>query len=336
MSGPDTDAAAGAVGRAAIADRLRALQGAALALPVAYGGTLLLLLCAYIARPALLSPFLLLLILRQAAPLGIAVLGQSLCMRVLSLDLSFGGVAMVVSYILTAGMLPLPDWLLILLCLGVGIAVGAANAIFITWLRASSVIVTLAMAMVLGGIVIAFSQFRAPGDAPELLRLVGQARIGIVPVAPFVWLALLVPLALFLRLSVFGRHVDAIGANPRAAWTSGIPVVQVIFIVHILSATFAVFSAFLLVGFVGVGSIDIGRDLALNSLAAVILGGVTFGAGRGGVVGPAVAAFMLTFLFNLLTSFGLGEPGKLMMQGAIVALAAIAYTARNRNRGIWK
>lgn len=314
---------------------LRGLPAAALALPIAYGGTLALLLCAYIARPALLSPLLLLLIVRQAAPLGIAVLGQSLCMRVLSLDLSFGGLAMVVSYILTSGLLPWPDWLLILASLATGALVGAVNAVFITWLRASSVIVTLAMAMVLGGIVIAFSQLRAPGEAPELLRLVGQARIGIVPVAPFVWLALLLPLALFLRLSVFGRHVDAIGANPRAAWSSGIPVVRVIFTVHILSSLFAVFSAFLLVGFVGTGSLDIGRDLALNSLAAVILGGVTFGAGRGGVAGPAVAAFMLTFLFNLLTSFGLGEPGKLMMQGAIVALAAIAYTTRNQRRGIW-
>ncbi len=317
-------------------DRLRGLQGWALALPVAYGGTALLLLCAYVARPALLSPFLLLLIIRQAAPLGIAVLGQSLCMRVLSLDLSFGGVAMMVSYFLTSGVLPAPDWLLIAGCLGFGALVGAVNAIFITWLRASSVIVTLAMAIVLGGIVIAFSQFRAPGDSPELLRTIGQARIGIVPVAPFVWLALLVPLALFLRLSVFGRHVDAIGANPRAAWTSGLPVVRVIFTVHILSSLFAVFSAFLLVGFVGVGSLEIGRDLALNSLAAVILGGVTFGAGKGGVLGPAMAAFMLTFLFNLLTSFGLGEPGKLMMQGGIVALAAIAYTKRKDRRGIWK
>lgn len=324
---------AAAAGGTTLADRLRALQGAALGLPIAYGGTLLLLLCAYIARPALLSPFLLLLIVRQAVPLGIAVMGQSLCMRVLSLDLSFGGVAMMVSYLLTSKVLPWSEPALIALCLLFGLVVGAINAFFITRLRASSVIVTLAMALILGGIVIAFSQLRAPGDSPAFLRYVGQARIGIVPVAPFVWLAMLVPVALFLRFSVFGRYVDAMGANPRAAWVSGIPFVRVIFTVHILSSLFAVFSAFLLVGFVGVGSMDIGRDLALNSLAAVILGGVTFGSGKGGMLGPAVAAFMLTFLFNLLTSFGFGEPGKLMMQGGIVALAAIAYTTRHKRGG---
>ncbi|MEH6405456.1 MAG: ABC transporter permease [Sneathiella sp.] len=311
-------------------DILRFVSGHLMSLPVAYTGTAVLLICAYATRPVLLSPLLFMLIIRQAAPLGLAVLGQSLCMRVLSLDLSFGGVAMAVSYILTSGFISVPEPVLIFICLGFGLLVGAVNAFFITRLRASSVIVTLAMAMILGGVVIAFSQFRAPGDSPEILKYIGTTRIGLVPLAPFVWFALLIPLALFLRYSVFGRYVDALGANPNAAWTSGIPYVKIVFIVHMLSSLFAVFSAFLLVGFVGVGSMDIGRDIALNSLAAVILGGVTFGSGKGGVMGPAMAAFMLTFMFNLLTSFGLGEPGKLMIQGGIIALAAIIYSSRNK------
>jgi len=297
-------------------------------LPFAYVGTALLLLFAYYTRPTLLSPLLLMLILRQAAPLGLAVIGQALCMRVLSLDLSIGGVIVAVSYILTSGVIPVSDPVLIAICLVFGISVGLLNAFFITRLRASSVIVTLAMAMILTGIVISLGQFHAPGDAPDILKYLGQTRIGIVPVALLVWIALMVPMALFLRFSVFGRYVDAIGANPNAAWASGIPYVKVVTIVHVMSSLFAVFSGMLLVGFVGVGSMDIGSDLPLISLAAVILGGVTFGAGKGGVLGPAVAAFMLTFSFNLLTSLGLGEPGKLMLQGAIIAGAAMIYASR--------
>jgi len=311
-------------------NRLRAAGAFVLSLPFAYAGTALLLIVAYFARPALLSPLLLLLIVRQAAPLGIAVIGQSISMRVLSLDLSIGGVVVCVSYILTSGILPFSEPWLIVICLAFGLAVGLLNAFFITILRASSVIVTLAMAMVLSGVVISLSQYRAPSDAPEIIRFLGQARIGVFPIALLVWLALLIPAIVFLRLSVFGRYVDAIGANPRAAWVSGIPYVRVVTIVHIMSSLFAVFSAFLLIGFVGVGSMDIGRDLALNSLAAVILGGVTFGSGKGGVLGPTVAAFMLTFTFNLLTSLGLGEPAKLMIQGSIIAIAAIAYAARSQ------
>lgn len=297
-------------------------------LPIAYGGTIILLVCAYVARPNLLSSVLLLLIVRQATPLGIAVLGQSLCMRVLSLDLSFGGVAIATSYLLTSGLLPYPEPVLLATCLIFAAVVGGINAFFIVTLRASSVIVTLAMTMILTGIVIAFSQLRAPGNAPPFVQYLGQARIHDVPLAVPIWLAVLVPLALLMRASVFGRYVEAIGANPRAAWTSGIPYLRIVSIVHVASSVLAAFSAILLIGFVGVGSLDVGADLALNSLAAVILGGVSFGSGKGGMAGPAMAAFMLTFLFNLMTSFGLGEPARLMTQGAVIALAAVAHTTR--------
>jgi ribose transport system permease protein len=251
-------------------------------------------------------------------------------MRVLSIDLSIGGVIVGVSYILTSGLLPLPDPVLMLIAVAGGIGVGLLNAFFNTRLRASSVIVTLAVTMIITGIAVAFSQYRSPGDAPEMLRQLVRLKIGIVPVVLLIWLALLVPFALFLRMSVFGRYIDAIGANPRAAWVSGIPYVRVVTVVHVMSSLFAGLSGFLLIGFVGVGSMDIGRDLALGSLAAVILGGVTFGSGRGGVLGPTVAALMLTFSFNLLTGLGLGEPAKLMLQGLIIGIAAAAYSAQRR------
>jgi ribose/xylose/arabinose/galactoside ABC-type transport system permease subunit len=77
-----------------LAGSLKSAGGRLLSLPISYIGTILLVVYAGLARPVLLQPFLLMLILRQAAPLGLAVIGQSLCIRVLSLDLSFGGVAM--------------------------------------------------------------------------------------------------------------------------------------------------------------------------------------------------------------------------------------------------
>ncbi len=310
---------------------LRSAGRTLLSLPFAYAAMAILLIVAYFMRPALLSPMLLLLIARQAAPLGIAVLGQSLCMRVLSLDLSTGGVIVGVSYILTSGLLPFSDPVLILVAILFGIAVGLLNAFFITRLRASSVIVTLAVTLVITGVAVAFSQLRSPGDAPEVLRQVVRFKIGIVPVVLLMWATLLLAIAVFIRGSVFGRYVDAIGANPRAAWVSGIPYVRVVTVVHVMSSLFSVFAGFLLIGFVGVGSMDLGRDLALNSLAAVILGGVTFGSGRGGVLGPTVAALMLTFTFNLLTSLGLGEPAKLMLQGTIIGVAAAAYSVQRKN-----
>ena len=301
-----------------------------LALPPAYAATALLLLLAAVLRPQLLSAFLLPLIARQAAPLGLAVIGQSLVMRARSIDLSSGGVIVGVSYILTSGFFPVSDAVAMMMCVGLGLAVGVINGILIVKARASSMIVTLAVAMILLGIVIALSQFRAPGDAPEFLRELARLRVLGIPVPVLVWLAVLVPVALLLRSTVFGRYLDAVGANPQAAALSGIPHLRVIFVGHVASALISVLCGFILVGFVGKGSVTLGQDLALNSLAAAILGGVNFGNGKGGMLGPAVAAFMLTFLFNFLTSLGLGEPGRLMLQGAIIAAAALAYSLNKK------
>jgi len=297
-------------------------------LPPAYVGSAMLLACAACARPALVSPMLLLLILRQAAPLGLVTIGQSLTIRCRSLDLSVGGVVAAVSYLLTSGMLNVPGPVALLLCVLFGAGVGALNGWLIVRVRAPSVIVTLAMSMILSGIVIALSQYRASGDAPDVLRDFGNMRVAGVPLAVSVWLAALVPAAWFLRRSAFGRLVDAVGANPRAAELSGLPHLRVIFITHVTSGVTSACGALLLLSFVGVGSVRLGEDLALNSLAATVLGGVTFGNGRGGMAGPAVAAFMIVFLFNLLTSFGLGEAGHLMLQGAIVGAAALMYSLR--------
>jgi ribose transport system permease protein len=318
--------------RAESGQRLRLIGVALLTMPPVYGCALALLTLAAVLRPALLSPELLLLVLRQAAPLGLATIGQSLVMRGLSLDLSIGGVVVAVSCALTSGYMRVPEALLIPACLILGMAIGGVNGFLIVRFRASSVIVTLAVAMILSGIVIALSQLHAPGDAPEFLNLVGSGRTGILPNALALWLAVLLPAALLLRSSVFGNYLDAVGANPRSATLSGIPYQRIVFITHVLSGATAALSAVLLTGFVGMGSVVVGQDLPLNALAACILGGVNFGSGQAGMTGPAVAAFMLTFLFSLLTSFGLGEPEKLMLQGAIIVLAALTYSMRQRDQ----
>lgn len=299
-----------------------------LGLPPAYAALALLLLLAAVLRPQLLSMMLLPLIARQAAPLGLAVIGQSLVMRARSIDLSSGGVIVAVSYLLTSGYFQVPAAVSMLLCLLLGLGVGVLNGVLIVKARASSMIVTLAVSMILMGIVIALSQFRAPGDAPEFLRELVRQRVGGVPVPVLLWLALLVLAAVFLRRTVYGRSLDAVGANPQAAALSGVPHLRVIFVAHVVSALISVLCGFILVGFVGKGSVTLGQDLALNALAAAILGGVNFGSGKGGMAGPAVAAFMLTFLFNFLTGLGLGEPGRLMLQGAVIAAAALIYRYR--------
>lgn len=103
-------------GLVAAAPRWRRALLWALGLPPAYAGLLSLLLLAAGLRPQLLSLMLLPLIARQAAALGLALIGQSLVMRGRSIDLSSGGVIVAVSYLLTSGYFGVSDAVSMLLC----------------------------------------------------------------------------------------------------------------------------------------------------------------------------------------------------------------------------
>jgi ribose transport system permease protein len=305
---------------------LKRLLSGAWNLSPAYFGTALLIAASLIFRPALLSEAFFWVIIRQAAPLGMVVLGQSMAMRCRSIDLSIGGTVLAVVYVATSPYLASwPGYLIVIAGVCLGLVIGTINGVLITVFRGSAVIVTLAMTIIFVGIVIALARYTPPGEVPSLIRYFGSGRLGGIPLSPIVWIGLVIPVALALRITVFGKYVDAIGSNPSAAAVSGIPHLRVIFLVHVFSGLASAVGGLLLAGFVGMGITEavIGQDLILNSLAAVILGGVTFGGGKGRIVGPAVGAFMLTFLFNLLTSFSFDESGKLMMQGGIIAVAAL-------------
>jgi ribose transport system permease protein len=316
--------------RPVVAPLRRALTSA-LNLPPAIYGSVLLLLAALILRPVLLGPVFFLAIVGQAAPLGMVALGQSLVMRCRSIDLSIAGVFVVSDFIVTSGYFSSwPGAALIVLCLLFGATVGAINGVLITRVRASAVIVTLGMSIVLVGVVVAFSNYSQPGEVPAFLRAIGSGDVHGVPISLLIWFAIAIPTGLGLGRSVYGSYLSAVGANPQAAALSGIPYLRIVFIAHVVSAVFATIGGLLLAGFVGLGSTTLGQDLVLNSIAAVILGGINFGGGAGGTFGPMVGAFMLTFLFNFLNSFGLGEPAKYMMQGGIIAIAAWIYALGKR------
>ncbi len=74
--------------------------------PPAYWVFALLLLTLWIARPNMLNPNVMGIFIRQVVPLGILVLGQLLVMRVRSIDLSGGGVILLINYIITRAPSP--------------------------------------------------------------------------------------------------------------------------------------------------------------------------------------------------------------------------------------
>lgn len=297
--------------------------------PPAYFVFFALLLVLWIAKPQLFNLNVMGVFIRQVAPLGIVVLGQLLVMNVRSIDLSAGGIILLVNYYISSGIFGDVDALvLVALSIATGLAFGLFNGLMVAWRRASAVIVTLAVSIVLIGIVQFLADGKPPGNVPQIFNQVYNTKILAIPVPIAFWLALTALMALFLSRLVYGRYVEAVGENPVAAHFSGVPVQRTVIAAHTISGLMAALAGLVQTASIAVGSIRFGLDLSLNAVAAAILGGVIFGRGDGGVWGPFFGTLSFALLFVAMTVFGIQEPGKLVAQGLIILLAATLYGLR--------
>lgn len=298
-------------------------------IPPSFYAFALLLLVLWIARPHLLNLNIMGIFVRQVVPLGILVLGQLLVMRVNSIDLSGGGVVLMVNYLISSQIFPNQTLAVYLaISLVVGTMVGIFNGVMIGKRRVSAVIVTLAVNIILVGIVSFLASGKPPGAVPEVLNDLYNTKWGFAPTPVILWIVLSTMLAVFLSRSVFGRNVMSVGANPTAAHFSGVPVVRTVVIAHTLAGLLTGIAAFVQTSSIVMGSARLGQDLPILAVAATILGGVVFGKGDGGVWGPFFGVVSFALLFVVMTTFNVGEPGKLIAQGLIILLAAIFYGMR--------
>lgn len=295
-------------------------------IPPAYVVFAVLLAILWVSKPQLMSANVMGIFIRQVAPLGILVLGQLLVMRVRSIDLSGAGVLLLVNYLIASGIvggLPLP--LVLLLSLGIGCMVGLLNGYLVAKRRVSAVIATLAVTVIIMGFVQFLASGKPPGNMPGAMNEIYKMKWGIVPVPVMLWVGLTAVLSVFLSRFVFGRFVMAVGENPTASHFSGVPVERTVLVAHILAGLFAGIAAIVQSASVAVGSLRLGLEMPIDAVAATILGGVVFGRGDGGVWGPFFGVMCFAFLFVVMTSFGVPEPGKQIARGLIILLAAIFY-----------
>ncbi len=301
-------------------------------IPPAYFVFVLLVLVLWIARPQLFNLNVMGVFIRQVAPLGIVVLGQLLVMNVRSIDLSAGGIILLVNYYISSGMFRNADALwLVAISLATGLAVGFFNGLMVGKRRASAVIVTLAVSMILIGIVQYLANGKPPGNVPKIFNDIYNTKLLAIPTPVVFWAVLSALTALLLSRFVFGRFVASIGENPTAAHFSGVPVERTVIAAHTLSGLMAALAGLVQTASIAVGSVRFGTDLAVNAVAATILGGVIFGRGDGGVWGPFFGVLSFALLFVVMTTFGVQEPGKLVAQGLIILLAAVFYGLRRQN-----
>jgi ribose/xylose/arabinose/galactoside ABC-type transport system permease subunit len=99
---------------------------------------------------------------------------------------------------------------------------------------------------------------------------------------------------------------------------------------YVLCGLTAAMGGLVLSGYIGIGDNFSGQGLELEAIAAVVIGGTTLAGGRGSVVGTVGGVLLLALLYNLLVILDIAQSGRLMLQGAVIVLAAAIYSRSRR------
>lgn len=294
---------------------------------------ILLILCALISinSPQFLSMGNIMNILRQMSFTGIAALGMTFVIISGCIDLSAGGIAACVG-IITAGMmmnhhLPIPVAILIGLCLGGFL--GFINGFSIAKLNIPPFIQTLCMMNLAQGIAYVYCKAQSIYNLPSGFTRLATSYIGPIPSLVVIVVVLTILMHLLLTRTVFGRHVFSIGGNRTAAQFSGVPVIRTQIFVYVIAGLLAGLVGILLAARVTAGDPSSGSTLALDAIAATVMGGTSIGGGIGGVVGSVVGAVMISVIDNALVIMNFSTWWQPIVK-AVVIFAAVLVDVYNK------
>ncbi|SJM31707.1 ABC transporter permease [Mesorhizobium delmotii] len=275
-------------------------------------------------------------LVRAVLPYAFAVAAQTIVVIAGGIDLSVGAM-MALTSVTAASMMDgaSEEYALFVVpfVLAMGLVLGAVNGMLIVVTRVPDIVVTLATLFVLQGA--ALLVLSAPGGAvAEWLRatIVGTVAIpglpGISAWIPKALVLLVVCLCIIwipLKRSKLGLSIYAIGSSELAAFRSGVPVARTKIIAYALSGLFAAMGGLALTMSTGIGA-PIPGPYLLASVAAVVLGGVALGGGKGGLLGPIVAVFVLRLVRTDLTLLAIDPNVTAIIEGAIM-VAVVMFGA---------
>lgn len=269
-------------------------------------------------------------ILRLSSFLGIIAAGQTLV--VISgyggIDLSVGSVV-TLSAVLTFGTVNGRDSMILpalLLILAVGAGIGFVNGIGVTYLKISPLIMTLAMAGVAQGLVLAVTHgVLVGGISPLMGNIIVKPLFLGIPGTVVIWVLFSLGVWLLLERTFYGKQLFSIGANRIAAHLSGVHVNRVVALTYALASMMTAFGGFMLVGYTQMILINLGVPYLFPSIAAVAIGGTLFTGGKGSYFGTMAGAIILTLITSILTTIQVPHAIRQIILGFILLIILSAY-----------
>ncbi len=291
-------------------------------------------------------------ILSAAAVLGVVAVGQTFVLITGNFDLSqestLGLSALVGIWVMVPTVAPwfgsglgVPAFVSIALMLGMGVLIGYVIGALITYGRMNNFIVTLAMLLILRGLMLAFTKGNAVNainsDGADIFYWLGHETfpmpwLGNMPVAVPAMLLVFLIGHIVLTYRKFGRDIYAVGGNRQAAIASGIDANRRVRQVYMISGFLAALAGVMLAGRIASVQINAGEGYIFTIFAACVIGGVSLQGGRGAMLGVLGGVLLLSTIERGLNLMRVEVFYVQVIKGLIILFAMFVDAQRVRFR----
>ena len=294
-------------------------------------GIALLAICTVIA---FLSPYFLQVrnfknILSYVSIAGVMSAGLTVVMLMGCMDLSqyavMAMIGMFTAKLLKSGVNP---FITIVFALVFGACVGCVNAFTVTKMHITPMIATIGMQLIAravaylstGGVYLTIND--------PVYHTIGYKEIANVPYLVWILLIVNITAAFVLSNTSFGRKIYAVGGNAQACALSGISVNKMKLAGYIISGVSAGLAAVLCTAQVSAAYPTAGNGQEMDCVAAVYLGGLAVGGGKGSILGTFIGVLVIAVLLNGMTLLSVNAYYQMLFKGLVLLIAVYIDQAR--------
>lgn len=225
-----------------------------------------------------------------------------------------------------------PAWVVpvaIVVCVGTGALCGLLNGLGVVYLRVHPFVITLGTMAIFRGLAFVMTKAQSFTDFPSTFTD-GFIRHEIIwkgaslyPIPMAMMLAVTILAAWYLKNTVGGRQIFAVGGNEQASLFSGLPVNRVKIRVYLFSGLSAGIAALIMLGYYGSASSEAGKGYELDVIAAAVVGGASLAGGRGTALGALLGALIIQVIDNAIIILNIDQNYSQIIIGVVIVLAVV-------------
>jgi ribose/xylose/arabinose/galactoside ABC-type transport system permease subunit len=264
-------------------------------------------------------------ILLQSSTVGILAAGVTLVLIAGEIDISVASVQALAATVAATVIITRGGSVVLGIAAGILVAVlaGAVNGYMTIYARIPSFIVTLAMLGIAQGAAFLVTSGQAIGEFPHAYSVLGQGKVGPVPVPVIIAGIVYLTLHLLLSQTPFGVNVYAVGGSRNASRLVGLRIERTIMTVFVISGALAGLSGIILSARLDAAHGSFGASDLLDAVAAVVIGGTSLFGGSGNVVGTLGGVIIIGTIRNGLVLLNVEAFWTQVVVGVVILVAVM-------------